>query len=256
MCTVSFYPKDNSYIVGMNRDELLTRGPALPPQVHRHGGGYALHPTDAEGGTWIGLNDAGVTFALLNWNSPPKKEKLRSRGHVVLEALAAGSMFDAEVLLHSKSFVGMNPYRLIGFFPRTSFVREWRWDGANLTARLFPWCPHHWFSSGLSDEQAAIQRGTIVESAAHAPNAGSLEWLRELHSSHQPKPGAFSVCVHREDAATLSYTEISVEPGQGTMRYRDGSPCLRQTFDSELSLELIPRSQRVPELSNLSPHPL
>ena len=41
----------------------------------------------------------------------------------------------------------------------------------------------------------------------------SLAWMRRLHRSHVPAPGPFSICVHREDARTVSYTEIEAASG-------------------------------------------
>jgi hypothetical protein len=34
------------------------------------------------------------------------------------------------------------------------------------------------------------------------------------------------VCVHRDDAATVSFTEIEVSDTEARMSYRPGSPCL------------------------------
>ena len=227
-------------MVGMNRDELFTRGPATPPEVRQHESTTSIYPADAEGGTWIAVNDAGVTYALLNWNSPPRTVKVRSRGEAVIQMLPSSLPKESEKRMTRDLVIGMRSFRLIGVFPEIEMVREWRWDGLSaLETFHFDWQPHHWFSSGLSDEEAAKQRSRITESAKYQPNAGSLDWLRSLHSSHLPERGAFSVCVHRNDAATLSYTEVSVGPSEVTMRYRDGSPCLRQSFDSELSLRRV-----------------
>ena len=88
-----------------------------------------------------------------------------------------------------------------------------------------PWQGHHWFSSGQSDELASEIRGrTFVESCAN-PAADSIEWLREMHRSHAPERGAFSVCVHRPDARTVSYTEVLVSQTIVSVNYTDESPC-------------------------------
>jgi hypothetical protein len=247
MCTVTFYSKGNTYLVGMNRDELFTRGPAASPTIQQYESTMSMHPTDAEGGTWIGVNEAGVTFALLNWNSPRSTVKVRSRGEVILQILPTNLPQEAEKRMTRGLVLGMRPFRLIGFFPNAEIVREWRWDGVTTLETIhFDWQPHHWFSSGLSDEEAAKHRSRITDSVKTETDAGSAEWLRSLHRSHLPTRGPFSVCVHRDDAATLSYTEVSVRPNGVTMRYRDGSPCLRDSFDSELSFRRIQPSLNRP----------
>jgi len=35
----------------------------------------------------------------------------------------------------------------------------------------------------------------------------------------------FSTCMHRADASTVSYTEISFSPREAVMRYHAGAPC-------------------------------
>jgi hypothetical protein len=50
-----------------------------------------------------------------------------------------------------------------------------------------------------------------------------------LHRSHQPDRDAFSVCMHREDAETVSYTEILATRRWAKMRYCARSPCAKET---------------------------
>ena len=75
MCTVTALPaallasaSDSLLLrVVCNRDEHLTRAPALPPTVWAAGARRALMPIDpSSGGTWIAANDAGLVFAVLN----------------------------------------------------------------------------------------------------------------------------------------------------------------------------------------------
>jgi hypothetical protein len=81
-------------------------------------------------------------------------------------------------------------------------------DGGRISHPSHPWRLGHWFSSGLSDQRAAAARRPICEGAARQASAGSVAWLRRLHRSHRPRREAFCFCVHRPEAATLSYTEI------------------------------------------------
>ena len=53
----------------------------------------------------------------------------------------------------------------------------------------------------------------------------SLSSLRRLHRSHLPKRGPFSICMHRPDAMTISYTEVAVSKQRATMRYKSAPPC-------------------------------
>ncbi len=209
----------------MNRDELLSRGTAMPPRVDLISGTSTVHPVDVAGGSWISANEYGTTWALLNWNIKTESRKERSRGEVVLSV--AGAKRPSEVLKHISlaKLNGIDPFRLIGISSEAQEVTEWRWNGSELSPRTHLWEHNHWFSSGRSDELAAENRGKAFIKGCSLPDAGSLRWLRQMHRSHEPERGAFSICVHREDAATVSYTEIEVTEGNVRMLYRPGGPC-------------------------------
>jgi hypothetical protein len=56
-------------------------------------------------------------------------------------------------------------------------------------------------------------------------SAGTLDWLRRLHRSHAPESGPFATCMHRADAATVSYSEVVVASHLATMRHTISAPC-------------------------------
>lgn len=87
---------------------------------------------------------------------------------------------------------------------------------------------------------AARERGAACESAAKQWPVGA-SWLGRLHRSHAPGAVAFSVYVHRADAATVGYTEVQVDAKRITMSYVTGNPCQREEFDSQVTLPLVRR---------------
>ncbi|MBL9135165.1 MAG: NRDE family protein [Verrucomicrobiales bacterium] len=223
MCTATFWPTLDGYRVAMNRDEQRRRPVALPPVKHSSAAGTALHPTESGGGTWISLNDSGITFLLVNWYAILSKNDpdAPSRGVII-----AG-------LRHSQSVEttrpdpqpGTRPFRLVGVFPETRSIREWRWDQRRLFTLDLPWEPQQWISSGRDEPGAQRYRSATFAHHRALPHAGSLSWLQALHASHDPEPGPYSHCVHRPDAVTVSYTEIEVAHGSATLRYQSSSPC-------------------------------
>jgi hypothetical protein len=188
-----------------------------------------LAPRDVEGGTWVGVNKFGNAFGLLNWHAAPAEGpyplKSRSRGLVIPHAASYRLLGQLELSWTPTLFAGMLPFRLVGVFPEERRLMEWRWNTREIEAQSYDWAPRHWFSSGLSDEQAAARRGEVCAEAWLAADAGSADWLRRLHRSHAGGPGPFSLCVHREDVGTLSYTEIEFRAGQARMVYIPGRPC-------------------------------
>jgi transport and Golgi organization protein 2 len=199
----------------------------LPPTLHQLGQRKALYPSEPGGGTWIGVNDAAVTFALINWYSVTSRvrDKVISRGDIVTSALTADTPERATEILNAASLPRVNPFRLIGVFPKSRDLVEWRWNLKQLEALDHPWATNIWISSGFDEPGAQQTRGKVFQSALRQPSVGTLDWLRRLHRSHAPEMGPYSICMHRDDAATVSYTEISASGVKASMLYRVDSRC-------------------------------
>jgi len=227
MCTISLITRQNGYALAMNRDEQLTRVPGLPPAPKIINGSRVLSPSEPGGGTWIALNVRGVTFALINWYAITAKVagETFSRGRVVQTACAAKTSALADAALAQLPLPQINPFRLIGIFPAAREIIEWRWDLQTLVREPHPWKNQQWISSGFDEPAAQRIRSQTFQEAWQEKNAGGLAWLRRLHRSHAPQPGPFSICMHRADAMTVSYTEVVVSPRQASMRYHAGLPC-------------------------------
>jgi hypothetical protein len=227
MCTVSLIVRKSGYTLGMNRDEQLTRAPGLPPSKKTINGSIVLSPSEPGGGTWIALNDSGVTFALINWYSVTRRAKgeIVSRGQVVESASGAKTPGLADAALTQLQLKRINPFRLIGIFPVTGEIVEWRWDLKGLVHKKHRWNNRQWISSGFDEPAAQRVRSRTFREALKQKSAGSFGWLRRLHRSHSPQAGPFSTCMHRTDAATVSYTEVNITPTTTSMSYQAGPPC-------------------------------
>ena len=84
-----------------------------------------------------------------------------------------------------------------------------------------------------------MTRGSVCLKASAEPDAGTLPWVKRLHSSHDPEPGAYSVCMHRDDAVTVSMTLVEVSGDTATMRYHDGSPCQSHSSEPRLARQIM-----------------
>lgn len=105
MCTlvVAFYPQTKTpLVIASNRDENPTR-PTSPWDIRQFNNdeNTTLHKVycpldDVLGGTWIGINTAGVFCALTNWDLEENfhGRGLQSRGQIVLTSLKRGSIKD------------------------------------------------------------------------------------------------------------------------------------------------------------------
>ena len=67
MCTVSWLRQADGYVLLCNRDERHTRKPAGDPRIGDVRGVSFVAPIDGDhGGSWIGVNQFGLTLCLLN----------------------------------------------------------------------------------------------------------------------------------------------------------------------------------------------
>lgn len=241
MCTLTFVPTEDGYLVGMNRDELFSRPIAFPPKIFGKGAMEMIYPQEPSGGAWIACNSQGNLLALLNRNGNESRnlsEKRRTRGLTIPELIGLPDLTTTESHFKQMNLDGLFPFRLVGVFRREKIVNEWRWDGTTKQFLRLSWARKHWFSSSFSDSLAEKERGRACEAAAGERAAGGNGWLHRLHSSHVPKLGPFSICVHRQDAATVSYTEARCGETRISMDYLDGNPCLKNSFDELASLAL------------------
>jgi Transport and Golgi organisation 2 len=227
MCTLSLVTKATGFLLAMNRDEQRTRTTALPPAVHRCGDLSARYPSEPGGGTWIGLNEAGLCVALINWYSRPQYRGTPafSRGTIIPRLLACSSLEEMERTLRALPSERLNPFRLFAIGRSSQEVREYQSQESGMERVDHPWTTGHWFSSGHDEAAATTTRSAVCRQASEESDAGTLPWLERLHASHDPERGADSVCMHRDDAVTVSMTLVEVSGDTATMRYHDGPPC-------------------------------
>ena len=227
MCTVSFIPDAHGFYLAMNRDELLTRVAGLPPGLYEKGGCRAIYPREPSGGTWIAINDRGICLTIVNWHRvdcvPPGP--LISRGEVVKALALAGSLSDVEERLKRLPLSQMRPFRLFVIAGHQHSVTEYCWDVRQLQNHRHSWTRCHWFSSGYDEPMAERVRAKVCKEAWRQSEAGTLSWLRDLHATHLPEPGPFSICMHQAVAETVSYTEVAVSNEEIRMCYKPGAPC-------------------------------
>jgi Transport and Golgi organisation 2 len=227
MCTVTLLARRQGYALAMNRDEKLNRAAGLPPRRRILRGVAVLAPAEPGGGTWISVNERGVTFALINWyaiGARVDKDPV-SRGAVVSAVAASAAAGEASAVMNAFPLHRTNPFRLIGIFPATQEIIEGRWNLNKLVSQKHLWRTRQWASSGFDEPAAQRTRARIFRAAQQQKSAGGLDWLRRLHRSHRPQAGPFSICMHRSDAATVSCAEVMVSPRWVVMSYHPGAPC-------------------------------
>jgi hypothetical protein len=228
VCTLSWAPLPGGYALAMNRDERRTRAPGTAPARRILDGLAVLCPTDGEaGGTWISVNQRGLSLALLNrYEDTPHDapDDPVSRGLLVMDLAAAGDPVEVETALRSRELGRYRPFTLACVAPLLA-PRLFEWDGRALLVLELATPGLLRASSGADQAAAERERARLFRMAGDRPGGLTPERLAELHKSHLPERGALSVCMHREDAVTVSSTLITVTQESVALRMLEGSPC-------------------------------
>lgn len=237
MCTLTVVPLPGGRLrLAFNRDERPTRPPAYPPAVRVIGDRRAVLPTDPQsGGTWLGVNDAGLALAVLNVTLPtpspptplPQGERgaKTSRGTIIPALLGQGSPADALAELdRTFDYRHFAPFRLavVG----RGVVAEVRWDGREpmVTTRLLGGAPRLFTSSGLGDHLVEGVRRELFDDLFAGPPDGWVIAQDEFHRHRWPGREHLSVNMTRATARTVSFAVVDLTDSAATVTYHPAAP--------------------------------
>lgn len=231
MCTLSWGPLPGGFFVAFNRDERRSRAAGLGPRVLERNGVQALMPIDGEaGGTWIAVNELGCAVALLNGyrfqaaDARPADGPLPwiSRGQLCMDVCDAGSVGEVAARLAARDLSRFRPFELVALDAEGAAAVH-TWDGAELEQHTLGPADRPLVSSSFDDAGARLQRRALFAHTVGAA-AGESDTLR-FHASHEPRRGAYSPCMHREDAHTVSFTHLRASADAVELSYRPSAPC-------------------------------
>ena len=223
MCTVTIVPDADGFRLMCNRDEQRQRATALVPTRHELANGVAVYPIDpVGGGTWVGVNDAGLAAALLNRtvksgpaNSTPG---LHSRGLIVPALLQCRTLRDTLDVAASIDVSAFNSFRLVVVQPMVAAI--FASDGASLNVQsVDPSTPLMLTSSSLGDHRVEKPRRELFERLVVRHKGSVLDGQVRFHAHRWRARGAISVAMERLDARTVSCTTISVTSAGVELRY-------------------------------------
>lgn len=230
MCTMTWIREPGGYQVFFNRDELKTRRAAAPPAVRLSGTTPCIAPTDGDhGGSWIAANPHGLTLCMLNGYRGPdtgagfEGAPAISRGLLLLSLADARSPSEVLQRTGAIQLERFASFRLAAFHPTLPFCFA-LWQDRELRAGVLAddACPVV-SSSFAPDEVAAARRATFAE-AADRRLVNPLAAHLAFHVGHGGIAGPRSVCMHREDADTVSFSRVVVDDRQVRFFYAPHAP--------------------------------
>jgi hypothetical protein len=240
MCTASWLTAEDGFHFFFNRDERRIRSRGLPPQRRLTAGVAYLSPIDPDsGGTWFAATDRGLILALLNRRvGGPGSAGRRSRGSLIPELVAAGNLAEVAERLARMPLEDCAPFRLFANLQGEGDGLGAVWTGTELSIQSITTRSGLLCSSSRGDREVTEQRSALWAGRAAERAADGCEELRRFHRSHLPQRSATSVCMHRQDAATVSHLEVAREPHLVRVAYFDGSPCTAGEPETSV-LELV-----------------
>ena len=216
-------------LVAANRDEYLTR-PAAPParRVPGTGGLAFVAPQALEaGGTWMGLNSAGLFVGLTNRPVEVRARERRSRGLLVQDALGLDKATGGADQMREGLEGVYNPFHMLYADAHETFLTCLRLDGAE-TRRLDPGV--HVVGNRDADDPGSqkvrrIQR-EVDQIDPRAPFDRIVsELTRVLRAHAAPERPLENTCVHTPEYGTRSSTILASGGEHRGYCYADGPPC-------------------------------
>src|SRR5262249_2509642 len=186
------------------------------------------------GGTWISANEFGVSVCLLNGDAGFEPSGIRRSRGLLLRELAWAPSAEVCVLwlrhLDPRSFA---PFSIVILEPGRSATFA-QWNGLELTIDTNS--DRHMPLTSSSYDAAGVRRARLDEFARRAGAMRPIDpaLLYWFHSSHGMAPDAYSTCMHRPDAETVSFSWVIVSKDEIRFLYSPCAPCQSMPSDQQI----------------------
>ena len=241
MCTLVLVvpPPGGVLQIAANRDEFLAR-PAAPPEAFADG--RFLAPRDLQaGGTWLGLNAAGLFVGVTNRHAGGRDSTRRSRGLLVLDALESSDAASLHRRLAALDPAAYNGFHL-AYADGTSAGLSWSDGNVLRQERLAPGI--HVIteqSLGAGDDGP---RRRLVESRVPSEGVLDLEGWLALLSVHGSEPRA-GTCVHADAVGYGTRSAFVMHRGptvaSSACAWTEARPCTTPARDGTGALRTVGR---------------
>lgn len=242
MCTATWWVAEEGYAVFFNRDELKTRLPEIQPREQIIDGTHCIAPCDADkGGTWLWVNEHGLTVGLLNrypTNMRHSQSPQVSRGMLVRSLVSCTTVAQVEMRLRATDLSLTMPFTLFAVAGLDSCVLTWDTHALLRVAHAAERLPLT-SSSYATERVEAARKHLFLDAMMVGESQQTLARLRQFHhTSLADKDGAYGVCMQRDDARTVSFSCIRVRYGRvATFEYQRRAS-QHHGFEKEETLEL------------------
>lgn len=220
MCTVTFVPVKDKFILTSNRDESILRTASQPVEL-RHNGCRLFFPRDTlAGGTWFAVNERGNAAILLNGafqNHEKTPPYTRSRGRILLDIISAEIPASA---LSAIDLDNIEPFTLILF--KNPELTEFRWDGGHrYNAQLDLSKNYIWSSATLYIKEVILHREKLFREFLLNTTHIDEESVIGFHNSRNNDLENGFVINRGNRLKTLSITQAVIQKDQVRLNHLD-----------------------------------
>ena len=228
MCTVSWIHREDGYLLLFNRDELRTRKPASAPRIEQRNGVQFIAPLDGDhGGSWIAVNQFGLTLCLLNrFDDSPGGiiRDYKSRGLLLHELIDCSALKMVTERVDDAKCSRFRPFKLVALVTgQPAMVIEWTGSETITKSHAENLMPIT--SSSLQEGNVVLERKGQFRKMVLERSRVDDDLLFQFHRGHLPERGPASVCMHRPDARTVSMSTVTVTQKVIEFVYHPNSPC-------------------------------
>lgn len=224
MCTVTFFPLKDGFVLTSSRDEQKQRA-TFPPQFYEINQQNIFFPKDkTAGGTWIASNANSKTVCLLNGAFEKHQRKssyTKSRGLVLLESISQPNFND---FIEQVDLTGVEPFTLLMIDSHSSLsLTELRWDEHQKHIKIIDITqPHIWSSSTLYDEETRVKRKLWFAQLLNENKAINEKKLFNFHNSKHDKESSNDIVMERPNGLqTVSISQIVHTTTTKSFSYND-----------------------------------
>ena len=236
MCTVSFIPVKDKYIITSNRDEKLCRKIAVMPGMFEYNGQKLFFPKDTDaGGTWIVMKENGDAAVLLNGafichNAEPPYRL--SRGIILLDIFSTEK---PSVIFTKIDLRDIEPFTLV--LLENNCLYEFRWDGnEKYCKQLNASRPYIWSSATLYDGFVVKKREQWFASFLNDHPVPTQQDVLKFHHFTGDGDQQNDLLMTRNGMyTTFSITSILLTKDRGCIKYID----IINNTSSEIKIELL-----------------
>lgn len=217
-------------VVAANRDEYLERS-AEGPAVRETAAGKVVAPRDERaGGTWLGLNEDGLFAAITNRRCESPDPNRRSRGLIVMDALAARTAREAAEEIEGLERDAYNPFNLLVADGVSAHVISYMGRPERIDLAPGPHVIGNVHPADAEFPKVERQRREVA-AIAEAPADQVLDSLSTLCRSHAGDGPLQHTCVHAEPYGTCSSTLLRLGDAGALLHFADGPPCRSEYRD-------------------------